>query len=90
MKYRLSPGEITRAEPEGFYKSYISPYIPTRDIISKNNIFRIVLSGWAILEELIFRIALATRSIFAIILPSSAARGVFWYVKIILLCRGLI
>ena len=66
MKYSLSPKKIPRAEPEGFSKgsSYISLYILNQIIrktlsISKNDTSSIVFPGWAILDELTFRIALA-------------------------------
>ena len=60
MKYSLSTREILRAEPKGFPQGsgYISLYILTRVIvhtfsISKSYTSSIVLSGRAILEELI-------------------------------------
>ena len=66
MNYSLSQRKILRAECLGFSKgsSYISPYIWTQFIIqplsiSKNDTSNIVLPGWAILVELILRIALA-------------------------------
>ena len=68
----LSLSEILRAEPERFFKvlAYISHYIPTGVIIqtlliSKNDTSSIVLPGWAILEKLIFSIALASGPIFS-------------------------
>ena len=65
MKYSLSTREIPRAEPKGFpYGSgYISPYIPTFSM-SKSYTSNIVLSGGAMLEELILRIGLAAGAIF--------------------------
>ena len=68
-------GEIL-PEPEGFSKGsgYISPYILIQDIlqtfsISRNDTSSIVLPDWAILEELIFHIALAAGPIFYNIRP---------------------
>ena len=80
MKNSLSPREIPKAEPKEFSKGsgYISLYIPPQVIIqtisiSKNYASSIVLPGWAILEELIFRIALAAGPIFCCICPAQQA-----------------
>ena len=69
--------KIPRAEQKGFSKGsgYISPYILTDVIlktlsISKNDASSIVLPGWAILVELIFRISLAAGPIFYSIPPA--------------------
>ena len=66
VKYSLSPRKPPKAEPERFSKGsgYISPYILTHVIIqtlsiSTNYTSSIVLPGWPILVELIFRIALS-------------------------------
>ena len=71
MKYRLSPREIQRAEPEGFSEGsgyillYILPQVMIQILsISKDDASSIFLPGWTILEELIFRIALAPGAIF--------------------------
>ena len=71
MNNSLSPRKIPRAPPLGFSSGsgYISPYILTQVIIhtfsSKIDTSSIVLPGWAILIELIFRIALAARPLFS-------------------------
>ena len=72
MKYSLTLRKILRVEREGFSKGsgYILPYILTQVIIqtlsiSKKDTSSMVLPGWLILEELIFRIALATGPIFS-------------------------
>ena len=71
MKKSLSPRKTPRAEPKGISKGYISLYILTQVIIqtlsiSKNYTSSIVLPGWAIFVELIFRIALAAGQILKI------------------------
>ena len=80
VKYSLSPRKIPRVEPEGLSKGsgYISTYILTRVIIqtssiAKNDTSSIVFPGWAIFEELIFRIAPAAGPIFSCIRPAQLA-----------------
>ena len=77
MKYNLRPRKIPRAKPQIFSKGsvYISPYILTQVIIqslliSKNYTSSIVLPGWAICVDLIFRIVLAAGPKFFSICPA--------------------
>ena len=68
MKYSLSPSFFL--EGSGYIVSHILTQVIIQKLsISKNNTSSIVLPGWAILEELIFHIALAAGPLFSSIRP---------------------